>query len=421
VDPGRRCVLASCIPVKSVRRAVLACSLDQLRSSHRLDPFSPASSFPFHALAALAAARPRTLPFTSHISAPPPLRVDRLAVVLVTHPSRSAERRPKQPHAVCPERSAAAAAAGRRLSVGTRIATPHDVRNYTATMRRQTPIANLLYEALYPPHSRTPNDPPSFSAHLARNLVPEVRIEVATFYGDLNSTEARYPGLNYCYPPHRMRLGRFKHHRRLFEAFDNLGLTYNEIQDFCCWEGTKWARERYEKDEGIKVLDTTGDDIGPFVDRREVRAADEQRRKSITRQTDISVIVEVAEGAPSSDPVDEDADMSDVGSDGEDDTETVHEPPSEAIAREEHIAELNRRREQAINQRIIAAWEQGQSLPPEIEQYLKEQSERGTLSAGLDLRSLLNSNRATSGYALLPATTETSRSATAPVTGRAAA
>ncbi|KXL45314.1 hypothetical protein M433DRAFT_67359 [Acidomyces richmondensis BFW] len=261
-------------------------------------------------------------------------------------------------------------------------------------MRRQTPIATLLYDALFPPHSRTPNDPPSFTVHLARNLVPEVRLEVATFYGDLNSTEARYPGLNYCYPPHRMRLGRFKHHRRLFEAFDNLGLTYNEIQDFCCWEGTKWARERYEKDEGIKVVDTTGDDIGPFVDRREIRAADEQRRTSITRQTDISVI---------------------------DDTETAHEPPSEANAREEHIAELNRRREQAINQRIIAAWEQGQSLPPEIEQYLKEQSERGTLSAGLDLRSLLNSNRATSGYALLPPTTETSRSATAPVTGRAAA
>lgn len=288
-------------------------------------------------------------------------------------------------------------------------------------MRRQTPIATLLYDALFPPHSRTPNDPPSFTVHLARNLVPEVRLEVATFYGDLNSTEARYPGLNYCYPPHRMRLGRFKHHRRLFEAFDNLGLTYNEIQDFCCWEGTKWARERYEKDEGIKVVDTTGDDIGPFVDRREIRAADEQRRTSITRQTDISVIVEEAEGPSSGESVDKDADMSDVDSDAEDDTETAHEPPSEANAREEHIAELNRRREQAINQRIIAAWEQGQSLPPEIEQYLKEQSERGTLSAGLDLRSLLNSNRATSGYALLPPTTETSRSATAPVTGRAAA
>ena len=117
-------------------------------------------------------------------------------------------------------------------------------------MRRQTPIAHLLYSYLFP-HPGT-NDPQNFSAHLARNLVPEVRIEVATFYGDLNSAEARYPGLNYCHPPHRMRLGRFKYHKRLFEAFDTLGLTYNEIQEFCCWEGTKWARERYERDEGVK-------------------------------------------------------------------------------------------------------------------------------------------------------------------------
>ncbi|RMY03370.1 hypothetical protein D0868_07502, partial [Hortaea werneckii] len=163
-------------------------------------------------------------------------------------------------------------------------------------MRRQTPIAHLLYNYLFP--RPTPNDPPSFAAHLARNLVPEVRIEVSTFYGDLNSVEARYPGLNYCYPPHRMRLGRFKHHRRLFDAFDNLGLTYNEIQDFCCWEGTKWARERYEKDEGIYVLDTTGDDIGPFIDRRDVVSLPDEQRRKITRQTQISVIVEEAMDGP---------------------------------------------------------------------------------------------------------------------------
>lgn len=252
-------------------------------------------------------------------------------------------------------------------------------------MRRTTPIAHLLYSYLYP--HPTPQDPPSFPAHLARNLVPEVRIEVATFYGDLNSAEARYPGLNYCYPPHRMRLGRFKHHRRLFEAFDQLGLTYGEIQDFCCWEGTKWARERYEKDEGVKVLDTTGNEIGPYVDRRK-RSAEYGRRFSITRKTEISVTVEAAQsGRTRQPPVEEDdEDMDDAESEVEDDagdmdTETEPEPPMEAAAREQHVAELEQRRDQAIqqriNQRIIAAWEQGQSLPPEIEQYLKEQSERG--------------------------------------------
>ncbi|CAK1357299.1 hypothetical protein CB0940_07945 [Cercospora beticola] len=255
-------------------------------------------------------------------------------------------------------------------------------------MKRQTPVAHLLYAYLFP--HPTPSDPPSFSAHLARNLVPEVRIEVATFYGDLNSAEARYPGLNYCHPPHRMRLGRFKHHKRLFEAFDNLGLTYGEIQDFCCWEGTKWARERYEKDEGVKVIDTTGDEIGPWVDRREMASADD-RRNSITRKTDISIVVEDAETSRNRQPTineDDDEDMEDDnGSDADEhetadaETETERESPSEAAAREQHVAELERRRdhalEQSFNQRIIAAWEQGQSLPPELEQYLKEQSERG--------------------------------------------
>lgn len=271
-------------------------------------------------------------------------------------------------------------------------------------MKRQTPIAHLLYNYLFP--HPTQSDPPSFSAHLARNLVPEVRIEVATFYGDLNSAEARYPGLNYCYAPHRMRLGRFKHHKRLFDAFDNLGLTYNEIQDFCCWEGTKWARERYEKDEGVKVHDTTGDEIGPFVDRRE-RVAEDLRRHSITRKTDISVIVEEAQSShPRQPPIEEDdEEMDDVDSEGEAEpetadaaTETDREPPSETVAREQHIAELEHRRVQSItqriNQHIIAAWEQGQSLPAEIEQYLKEQSERGNS----ELTRLLASRRGSHVY-----------------------
>ncbi|KAK4541942.1 hypothetical protein LTR36_007306 [Oleoguttula mirabilis] len=270
-------------------------------------------------------------------------------------------------------------------------------------MRRQTPIAHLLYAYLFP--HPTPNDPPSFAAHLARNLVPEVRIEVATFYGDLNSAEARYPGLNYCYGPHRMRLGRFKHHKRLFDAFDTLGLTYNEVQEFCCWEGTKWARERYEKDEGIKVQDTTGNDIKPYIDRHELRMADERRRHSITRQTEISVIVEEADGALSNHVVEEeDEDMSDADSEAEedgDDTETVHETPAETAAREQHIAQLNRRRELAINQRIVTAWEQGQTLPPEIEQYLKEESERGNLNA-LTLRGMIAGRASAGGPAVLP-------------------
>ncbi|KAK4895250.1 hypothetical protein LTR27_006593 [Elasticomyces elasticus] len=293
-------------------------------------------------------------------------------------------------------------------------------------MRRQTPIAHALYAHLFP--HPTPNDPPSFSAHLARNLVPEVRIEVATFYGDLNSVEARYPGLNYCYPPHRMRLGRFKHHKRLFDAFDTLNLTYGEVQEFCCWEGTKWARERYEKDEGIKVEDTTGDDIKPYVDRRELRQEEFTRRHSIHRQTDISVIVEEADGALSSHPAEEDEEMSDeseaeVAEDGDAAEIEAH---VEAVAAQQHIQEVESRRDQAVTQRIIAAWEQGQSLPAEIEQYLKEQSDRGTLrSGGINLRALLDASRVHHGYALLPPPTAesstTAAAASSAVSTRAAA
>jgi hypothetical protein len=157
-------------------------------------------------------------------------------------------------------------------------------------MRRQTPIAHLLYAHLFP--RPKDDDPPSFAAHLALNLVQEVRVEVGLFYGDLVTIEAKYPGLDYCYGPHRMRLGRFPHHARLFAAFDALNLTYQEIQDFCCWEGTRWARERYEKDEGCIIEDTTGDHIPLFVDPK-LRDS-EPRRGSIIRKTDISVVFQDA-------------------------------------------------------------------------------------------------------------------------------
>lgn len=289
-------------------------------------------------------------------------------------------------------------------------------------MRRQTPIARLLYNQLYP--NPQPSDPPSFSAHLARNLVPEVRIEVATYYGDLSSTESRYPGLNYCYGPHRMRLGRFKHHRRLFHAFDKLGLTDQEIQEFCCWEGTRWARERYERDEGVKVIDTTGDEIAQFVDRRIRRKEQDERRGSITRKTSISIVVEettpgaAANGASSSSvqrehlqpdapftytgdaqpasPPSEDDYMSDESS-----SATALPPPSEpaheTAARLAHIRDLERQRAQAISARLLAAWESGEQLDPELEQYLKEQSEQRGGSGhlrGLDLTSFVSATMA---------------------------
>lgn len=122
-------------------------------------------------------------------------------------------------------------------------------------------IAQAVYNATFPrPKS---SDPTSFNLHITRNLVPEVRIETSAFYGSLDCIEAQYPGLDYSYGPHRMRLGRFPWHRRLFEVFDELGLTNAEIDSLCRWEGTKSARERYEKEEGVKVHDTTADGVRP--------------------------------------------------------------------------------------------------------------------------------------------------------------
>jgi hypothetical protein len=126
-------------------------------------------------------------------------------------------------------------------------------------MRRQTPIQSLVYNTLFP--DPTPQDPQDFSQFLIRYLILEVRVETHRFYGNLDTIEAKYPGLNYAHAPHRRRLGRFPHHARLFRAFDALGLTAYEIAELCKWEGTLWARQRYEREENIRVEDTTGNEI----------------------------------------------------------------------------------------------------------------------------------------------------------------
>jgi hypothetical protein len=237
-------------------------------------------------------------------------------------------------------------------------------------MHRKNPISVLVYNALFPTPS--PTDPTSFSAHLSKNLVGEVRIETATFYGSLDTIEARYPGLNYAYTPHRKRLGRFPYHKKLFDAFDRLGLTESEIQGFCRWEGTLWARERYERDEGVKVKDTTGIEIGEWVDRRGYRQS--ARGKGINVKTDIEVEIEevrVSAQVPDSDtrPV-QDTEMRDE--DENEDEEEESDEEDESVGFE-------------LNQRLLhaaAMREQGANVPmdPEWEQYLKEAQERGELN-----------------------------------------
>lgn len=136
----------------------------------------------------------------------------------------------------------------------------------TAGEMRKPALAPLVYARLFPTPKST--DPTSFQNHITRNIVPEVRSEISCYYGPTDCLEAQYPGLDYANPPHRSRLARFTYHRRLFRAFDELRLTHDEIRELCRWEGTKYARERYEADNHCQVRDTTWDDIDVEEPRR---------------------------------------------------------------------------------------------------------------------------------------------------------
>lgn len=125
------------------------------------------------------------------------------------------------------------------------------------------PIDQLVYEHMFPkPRSQ---DPQNFHALLQRHLILEVRQEVHSFYGHLDTCEAKYPGLDYNNPVHRIRLSRWQWHRRLFRAFDALRLTPNEVAGLTKWEGTRWAKERYEREQNTTIRDTAADGMAQWI------------------------------------------------------------------------------------------------------------------------------------------------------------
>ncbi|KIY02844.1 uncharacterized protein Z520_01309 [Fonsecaea multimorphosa CBS 102226] len=124
---------------------------------------------------------------------------------------------------------------------------------------RKPCIPELIYQRTFPKPKQ--GDPVSFYAHIQRHIVGEVRVEVQNFYGALDTLEAQYPGLDYTFAPHRRRLSRYPWHRRLFRVLDELGLTADEILNLCQWEGTRAAKERYEREAGVEVRTTTADDV----------------------------------------------------------------------------------------------------------------------------------------------------------------
>ncbi|KAK5000868.1 hypothetical protein LTR66_000357 [Elasticomyces elasticus] len=279
-------------------------------------------------------------------------------------------------------------------------------------MRRREAISTRIYNILFP--QPTGNDPQSFSAHLQRSLVPEVRIETTTFYGSLDTIEARYPGLDYCHPPHRMRLGRFPHHKRLFQIIDELNLTQHEVRDFCRWEGTRWARERYEADERIKVLDTTGHDIPRWVDTRAQRKKKQPQSSPVRQQEpnlehvgtiEVLTEIEVVEELSCDDEL--------VDNDWGADAPVEDEEMSDADEQDGEQGPMEESLTPSFTNRFRAAVEarsRGEQvdLDPIIEQYLKEQSEGSELD---DLVGSLQTGRAMPNH-YRPSTTVSAVSAT---------
>lgn len=202
-----------------------------------------------------------------------------------------------------------------------------------------------------------------------RNLVPEVRSETVCFYGPIDCLEAQYPGLDYANSAHRVRLGRFSCHRKLFRVFDELRLSDHEIQTLCRWEGTRWARERYEKDAGVIIRDTTWDDIElavhtePTGSRTDVRSSHDLDEEEAAQMSED----EVESEDESEDHVMGDSDPDDVD-----------------VAEDESEDELQHSIGVELNHRLILATEaraRGEEavLDPDWEQWLKEAAERGAV------------------------------------------
>ena len=174
-------------------------------------------------------------------------------------------------------------------------------------------MSELVYSKQYP--RPRPNDPVSFVQHIQRCLVPEVREEVQRYFGRIDCIEAQYPGLDYTFAPHRRRLASFPWHRRLFRIFGELRLTSDEILNLCTWEGTRAAKERFQRESNTEIEITTLRDVATAPEGRGPRAffhADRCRSQSNLPR----YIAAVAAGkqradAEADDQSDEDEDESD--------------------------------------------------------------------------------------------------------------
>jgi hypothetical protein len=212
------------------------------------------------------------------------------------------------------------------------------------------PVEELVYEYMFPKPRQS--DPQNFHALLQRYLILEVRQETHSFYGHLDTPEAKYPGLDYTHRIHRIRLSRWPWHRRLFRAFDGLRLTHAEITGLTKWEGTKWAKERFERDQGIRIRDTTADGFPNYADPDDPYSA--QALGAVSDETE-PVAQEEGNG----------------GENGEGDEESDEELESVGVA-------LNERLRQRVAMRTISG-DNSMPLDEEWENWLKHAIESGEL------------------------------------------
>lgn len=225
-------------------------------------------------------------------------------------------------------------------------------------------VEELVYEQMFP--KPRPQDPHSFDALLQRHIILEVRQEVISFYGHLDTSEAKYPGLNYNNRTHRIRLSRWQWHRRLFRAFDALRLTPNEISAITHWEGTKWAKERYEREQNCVIRDTAMDGMPVWTGQESIAHRSPYLKPPV---------FQTAEGEDSPDTMRDEA----AEEDSEDELESV------GIA-------LN----QQLRERLAARNAGDSSLPLDEawEQWFKNAVETGEISAVRERQRMMDNARA---------------------------
>ncbi|KAG8533821.1 uncharacterized protein KY384_001562 [Bacidia gigantensis] len=220
--------------------------------------------------------------------------------------------------------------------------------------------------------------------YIDKYIVPEVRLESQRFCGPTEDHEYLYPGLDYAKPAHRLRLIHFHAHRQLFKAFDELRLTESEIYHLCNWVGTKWAKDEFERENNMRIPNTTWEGVHPYQP---------PPQATVTIVDDLQSLGGVHHLNPHIKQDEEDEDMEDVS---EDETYMTEEEPTSGDDSED---ELQQSVGLSLNERLRASAEanaaaraRGEAVTTdaEWEQWLKELAERG-LTPALGLQELRSS------------------------------